>query len=218
MTEKSDDPPKSDKEFGTGMKPVRKRAFKTRIKPVKTDAKDVHKCRMENGEIVWLHNGVSLDQLPHKIWPYSERMSDAIVQMVMEGATLVQISKIPGMPPYYTICRWLSDQKVDFQKRYREAKKIRAEIMADAALETARNSKDYRISEDRLKVETLKWAASVDNPDEYGNKTKISGDPDRPVAFLISTGVPRASDDGNPLEISLEDPESLAKAPEEKKE
>ncbi len=178
------------------------RRTKNRIKPVKVDSKDVVKSRTEDGKIVWMQKGISLDQLPHKVWPYSERTSQIFVQMICEGLSMTDACKIEGMPPLTTLTHWLTTNQ-EFKKRYREAKTMRAELRADMAMQIAADSKDYKIHEDRLKFDALKWGASVDNPDDYGNRTKLTGDATQPLALYVSTGVPHGDDD-TPVKVELD--------------
>lgn len=40
-------------------------------------------------------------------------------------------------------------------------------------------------------MDTYKWAAEVNNPEQFGKRTKVVGDASNPVVFVIDTGIRR---------------------------
>jgi len=52
------------------------------------------------------------------------------------------------------------------------------------------------IRRSQIRIDARKWKASKLRPKVYGDKlqTELSGDPDKPVAIAVVTGVPRAAD------------------------
>ena len=46
------------------------------------------------------------------------------------------------------------------------------------------------------KISALQWAAEKGNAERFGTKTKIVGDKNAPVVFVIDTGIRRRGDEG----------------------
>lgn len=111
--------------------------------------------------------------------------------LVTEGYSLKEISKIQGMPPLHIIYKWSRDYKV-FKDCLQQAREDRAHFYHDHAIDTAMatNDKD-KVPVSRLQIDTLKWAAEKGNSGSYGAKQVIEGNPDKPVNFIIDTGVRR---------------------------
>lgn len=168
----------------------------------KSESETHHYVKDERGETLWVPIGTNPDTLPRETYPYSQVTVNHILQLITEGDTIRSIGRMKDMPSASVIHRWLREHK-DFQSQMKEARKARAEHFHDLVFETALNAKKKTIQEDRLKVEAFKWGAQVGDPDAYGNKTKVSGDPDAPIAFLIDTGIRRGSDPGAPQNPSV---------------
>jgi hypothetical protein len=134
----------------------------------------------------------------------TKSLSEEIVAHYSAGKSIVEIAKIPGMVPLSAIYCYMHTHK-DFGVRMREAKKNRGIVHEERALEIAeklgtRTRKDENgdevpvmpsseeVQAARLKVDVHKWAAGVNDPENYGNKTKIIGDPNQPISFVIETG------------------------------
>jgi hypothetical protein len=152
-------------------------------------------ARNEKGQVVAVQapKGHDEDGRPvyssNRRYPWSQIQADKVLTLVTQGKTLKQISKMPGMPCRDTLGKWKRDV-VGFKEQWEIAEKLQAEYHRDEALEIARNSKESRVQSDRLKVDTLKWAAEMGDRSKYGKQTKLVGDADHPIAFLIATGVP----------------------------
>ena len=130
------------------------------------------------------------DGFSTKRWIYSKTLESLICQRICEGKTLSQISQLNGVPPYYIIAKW-KQEIPDFAQAIKQAEKDRAEVFQTKALNVSEDSEPETVSCDRLLVDTLKWCAQVDNPEKFANKTKISGDSEAPVTFIIETGINR---------------------------
>ena len=61
---------------------------------------------------------------------------------------------------------------------------------AISAAEDARGDSSEEVAAQRLKVDTYKWAAEVNNPEVFGKKTKIEGTT-APTVIVIETGIRR---------------------------
>lgn len=154
-----------------------------------------------HGEMVWVPNQISSEDMQeiqgkayHK--PYSPLLADHICSLIAEGKTLVDISRMPGYPPYSTIARWRR-QHPEFQTMYKLARGDRAEIYFHKIMEQVEqaqaNSDEIALA--RLKTDIYKFAAKVCAPEDFAEKTTI----DAKVAvgtFAIETGIRRAGDPG----------------------
>lgn len=171
-------------------------AEKKRKKPEKPrniylPPKSVKQVRDQYGRLVWVENRVNPDRLPAKKWDFSQITGDHICMLVTEGYTLKEVSGVNGMPPLHVIYKWKRDNE-EFREQLGKAFEDRAHFYHDHAVETAltTNNKN-QVPVNRLKIDTLKWAAEKGNTASYGNKQVVEGNPDKPVQFVIDTGVQR---------------------------
>lgn len=104
-----------------------------------------------------------------------------------------------------TFARWMNDERTgpSLMAAWEASRKHRGHIHADKALKHAEEAKEYNVQSQRLKVDTERWAAGCNHPDFYGKQTKITGDPDKPLAILVDTGI-RRDEDEKPPEITAE--------------
>jgi hypothetical protein len=140
---------------------------------------------------VWLEKGLQFDKIyKSNELPYSQVLGSLICQkMVEEGLTLVKATKSLNLD-YALVCRWKREHS-EFRDMLHEARIDRAEYLHDEVIDEARASRDRKTT-----IETLKWAAEKGDPERYGNKTKIIGDKNAPVQFIIGTGIVRPGDSG----------------------
>lgn len=153
-----------------------------------------------NGVRVRIERGQGLENrglVITKRWTYSDTLAEIIIQRVSEGETLLDICKgkrkMAGdvvMPPYFILAKWRQDYP-EFNEKLEQAFKDRSEIFHGKALSEAALSDEDNSTAQKVIVDTMKWAAGVDNPDRFGNKTKVSGDADSPITFVIQTGIDR---------------------------
>jgi hypothetical protein len=146
---------------------------------------------LEDGTIVLIEKGMSLDRISKKSYAYSKVLADIICQEVTEGAPLTKLCKEDKYPSYATVCRWRRDHD-DFNKALVMAYKFRADYYADKVLEEAEDTltKDDAAVQ-KVKVDALKWSAEKGNPERYGNKVKLLGDA-APIHLMIDTGIDRS--------------------------
>lgn len=145
---------------------------------------------------------------------YTSEKGDAVVELWMQGKTFAEIGKIPGMPPASALYRWMQ-RHPGFREQIKAAKEIRAVYCAEKAIEHAEEAKEFDVQSRRLKVDTMKWAAGVLDPESYGTRTKVVGDKNAPVAFIIDTGIQRdpAPTDVPPTSAALPAPEQSTTTP-----
>lgn len=131
-----------------------------------------------------------------KRWSYSETLTELICNRISEGETLLDICKRglrkagePVMPPYFILAKWRQEHP-DFEERLQQAFKNRSEIFHGRAIAEAEKSDEDNATAQKVIVDTMKWGASVDNPDRFGNKAKVESDAG-PITFIINTGISR---------------------------
>ncbi len=71
-----------------------------------------------------------------RVAAYSEAWADAICERLMDGCSLIAISRDPGMPSYATIHRWLNAYP-EFRIRYALACDDRAHALGEEAIRIA---------------------------------------------------------------------------------
>lgn len=134
---------------------------------------------------VWIENTLSFDlvkKLP--TYPFSQVLADLLCEAVATGSSLTKACKEFNLP-YNIIKRW-ERANPDFSDALAQARLDRADSHHDKILEIAEEKADFK-----TEIEALKWSASIDNSNKYSAKTKISGDKDNPIGFIISTGIDR---------------------------
>jgi len=174
--------PRQRKKINAG-KPIRK---KTKHELVET----------ENGKMVADPETVPTvgRQRGRVVYPYNVDTCTAIIQSVAEGMTLRQISEMTGMPPVPTIHYWIAKYK-EFKHDMEIAKKIRGEAFAEEAIDISRNTNAMKSRADKLKIDTLKWAAKVNNPEQFSDTVKHTGDANNPIQIIVDTGIRRKTDE-----------------------
>lgn len=156
------------------------------------------KTVLPDGQIIYTEK--SLGEMP-KInrYVYSALQAAAISHLVAEGKSIREIARIPGFPSVQVIRAWRR-LNPEFEELLTLAKKDRAEFYQEKAMDSVDNivSKDDA-SAAKVKFEAYKWAASVDDPDIFGAKTKISGDLTAPLTLMIDTGIRRQGEIQAPI-------------------
>lgn len=140
-----------------------------------------------DGQKVMIQNTVKY--VPQK--RYNPVLCDIIAQKIVEGVPMSEICKEPGMPSLHLIARW---RKVypEFNEAIEFARRARAELMRDRALEIAQSSPDKdEVAAAKMAVDALKWAAEKDDPEVYGNRTKVEGTIGV-VQLVVETGIRRS--------------------------
>lgn len=155
----------------------------------------VHRVRDGDGKLVWAQKGVDPSHLPRDEWPYNDTTKELICMRIIEGNTLKAISEMDGYPSIHTMYTWMK-KKEDFKKAVEEAKRFRADYHHDMMFEMVMNTKKKSdVPVNKLKMQFLQWSAEKHKPDQYGSKTVIEGNPDKPVQFIVNTGIRREIED-----------------------
>lgn len=108
-----------------------------------------------------------------QVQPYDPRLAAVIVARVAEGHTLTQVLDEYGLS-WGTLRRWEA-RKERFKAALNEARTLASYRLADEALDEA--SKETGSMPEamarKLRVETLKWAASKANPVTFGDRVQV---------------------------------------------
>lgn len=105
----------------------------------------------------------------------SQENREALMELTLEGMvsgkTLQDVVSSLGYDPSI-IRRWLADEG-EWAAKYRKARLLQGQAMAEEAIRVARETCRGSNTEDKLLIETLKWAAAKANPQEYGEKQTV---------------------------------------------
>ncbi len=110
---------------------------------------------------------------PAREWTEDER--DAVVEAVFDGMsegktlseTVADYNVTAG-----TVRRWITRDEGLFWE-YMAARMLMAQSLAEEALQVARGTSNHSVASDKLKIDTLQWAATKMNPREFGDKQLI---------------------------------------------
>jgi hypothetical protein len=126
-------------------------------------------------------------------YDYSDAMGEAVLQLVAQGKSLVDIGKLPGYPGAGTVMGWLQ-REPDFAQAMQLANAARAEYLVDEALSIADDSsQDYQYKTMRdgrqelvynhehparakLRVQARQWIAARLDRNAWGDKSHVSID------------------------------------------
>lgn len=102
--------------------------------------------------------------------------------MIVDGQSLLAITRMPGMPGRTCIFRWLSERS-EFENNYARATEIRAHVGFDEIQEIADHGSGD-VNRDRLRIDTMKWRLARMVPRKYGKRiaTEISASVNADVA------------------------------------
>lgn len=134
---------------------------------------------------------------------YTPEIADAICDRLADGESLRSVCRSEGMPDKTTVFRWMRTNEL-FRAQYARAKEESADSHADDILEIADDGRNDwmeretknggketvvdhdHISRSRLRIDTRKWIASKLKPKKYGDRFEHVGDPNAPVALLVT--------------------------------
>lgn len=124
--------------------------------------------------------------------PYSAEMEELILGELRSGRTLTDICRDPDMPHLRSVQSWLTEDRNGFAARYKRARDIGCNIMADDMVDIAddrdhdwivRTHKDgstdaildpERVSKARLRFEARRWRLSKMLPRTYGDRLDLN--------------------------------------------
>lgn len=137
-------------------------------------------------------------QVPGR-WKFSRALVREIAKRKAKGEKLHQILNGKDLPSYSTFNRWARKYEVVGQI-LDEYRTMQADIYAEKAIQAAEEATENTSKAQRLKMDAYIWGAEVTNREKYGKQTKVSGDPNSPLGFIVVTGVP----DPEPIDVKAE--------------
>jgi hypothetical protein len=166
---------------------------KSRNKLLKPSIENMIRYDRPDGSVVYLEKGVSLDVIEGGSKTdvgFSEVIADELCQFIIEGGTISAAAKDPKFPNFYTISKW-REHHPEFDAAIKMAYQHRADVMHDKVLEAAESvtTKDDAVVK-RTKIDAYKWSAEKTNPEQYGQKQKVTHDGKAAGPMYIITGVP----------------------------
>lgn len=148
----------------------------------------------------------SLVTNPHLKYRYNEKWARIIAQLYME-VSLDTICKKDGFPSLGVINRWRAEHS-EFDEALDMARKYRAESYEDRIHDMATSEEALekeQVAGVKAKFDMLKWLASVNNRERYGqNQNARAGEGG--VTIVLDTGIRRNED----IEIQQQDYEEVA--------
>lgn len=156
----------------------------------------MHWTKDARGKRVYVPVGADAKRIGEsRQWSYTDEIADKIVEQHMLGSSLRAICHgKKGYPPVTTVYRWMQENH-RFKTRILEARQMRAFYFENKVMEEAESIDEKNYNAQRVKIDAAKWLAQVNNPDVFGNKTKISGDASAPLAIVVDTGIHREEED-----------------------
>lgn len=151
-------------------------------------------------------------QIDRTVW--TAELEETICDLYRDGVSLKKIELIPGMPSRRSILR-RRERYPEFAAQLKSAASSTSLIHYDDYLELMERLLNEDVHEDDvaalrllrdMKKDALKWA----DRETFGDHTKLSGDPNAPLTFILDTGIRRDGDDA----ISVESKPVLADTPE----
>lgn len=150
---------------------------------------------LPNGEVRYLDKSLDVGVFgrPQKSWSRNTVVEDLICQRISEGEILADICSTPGFPSLTIYGQWMKDP--EFKSRIFEARALRAEtlkeqVLVEADLAISEALPEQSVPARKVKIDALKWVASVDSPDRFGSKTKVEQSVSSTI-MVIDTGIRR---------------------------
>lgn len=173
---------------------------------------------LPNGEVRYLEKTLDSGIFGNarKSWARNAVLEDLICQQLANGENIKDICKTPGFPTLSVFSKWMQDP--EFKGRVSEARAMRAEVLKEEVLYQADQAiaeaePEQSVAARKLKVDALKWVASVDSPDRFGNKTKVENSSTSTI-LIIDTGIRRedgaAKDAPETIDVTNDAPASPA--------
>ena len=127
-----------------------------------------------------------------KAVPFSYELLGLVAERILDGVPITKICRKPDMPSYAQLCAWKRSVPgvADILDR---ARLDRAEALRDEALAAAEDADEDNVASQRLKVDTYKWAAGVEDR-RYTASTKVEATVSVPTQIVVQTGIDRGVD------------------------
>ena len=96
---------------------------------------------------------------------------ERVCARIEQGELIASASKAEGVTRS-AIWEWARKER-ELGDMYARARDASADALAEEALEVARASTNETYGADRVRIDTLKWAAAKRRPKEYGDKQQV---------------------------------------------
>nr|WP_313510317.1 terminase small subunit protein [Stenotrophomonas geniculata] len=121
---------------------------------------------------------------------YSQKLADAICDLLVDGKSLRTICSTAKMPSRSTVIRWLAENEA-FRNQYARARELQADTLAEEILDIAdkavlgeRLKKDGKgkvlerqtgdmVERSKLMIDARKWYAGKLQPKKYGERVAL---------------------------------------------
>lgn len=107
---------------------------------------------------------------------YSEKVADAICERMINGESLLKITKDADMPSRSAVNRW-ARANPDFAARYAHAREEGTHFLVDQIEEMANETTELNYQSQKVKIAVAQWRAEKIAPRIYGPRvnTEVSG-------------------------------------------
>jgi hypothetical protein len=146
-------------------------------------------------EVIDLDTGESIGRLIHNQdkWDYSPEICQLLLDELYKGGKLSEICKRKDFPSYQTLSHWKKEND-EFNSALMDALQASGQIWFDKAASVVEQATNDTVKVDKLKSDFYLKAAAAYNQDQFGNKTKVSGEVAVSQIYAIDTGITRNVD------------------------
>lgn len=150
----------------------------------------VREVTLESGQKVLLENTLSVNAVA-RVREYipDPLLVDLLAQAISDGATITEACEAYNFKNS-ALTLWRTHHP-EIDEKIKLAIKRRASRLVEQVLEEAKESGDTKV-----RIDAYKYVAEKTDPENYGNRTKIVGDPNAPLGFVLETGIRRNGDPG----------------------
>ncbi len=136
---------------------------------------------------------------------YNEELGKKILSLYSNGKTILQITKLKGMPSRITIYNWRTNYP-EFGKAYDLAVECNADYIVEKAYDKVENASSAEAKLVDVQFKSTSWLASKLNRNKYGEKLDVSHSVYIDVAPVLAEGLARmkAVSVGEPQKVLVE--------------
>lgn len=150
----------------------------------------VKEIALDDGRKVLVENTLSTNNhIRARDYALDTVLLDLIAQAITSGATVSEACEEYNFKES-TLNYW-RNRHPEANDKIKQAIKMRASRLVEQVLEEGKSSGDTKV-----RIDAYKYVAEKTDPENYGNRTKIVGDPNAPLGFVLETGIRRQGDPG----------------------
>lgn len=165
------------------------------VPPPSPDLIYLYNKRTNAFDIIDPNTGLMVSEESHlskvfKDYQYTPERGMMVCEAIRSGMTIMQMNQDSRFPPSSAIYYWMSKHK-EFSLRYEQAFRQRGDFFHDKAIDIALSTgSKEEATVNKLKVDTLKWAAERADPERFGQK-KADISINQPSVIVLNTGIDR---------------------------